>query len=36
MNSLLKNNRRKVVLVLGIIICAILVALRMTLPLTIR
>lgn len=33
MSHLLKTHRRKVVLLLGIIVCAILLALKMTLPL---
>jgi hypothetical protein len=35
MNHLLKPHRRKVVLLLGVIVCAILLALKMTVPLTI-
>lgn len=35
MNHLLKTHRRKAVLLLGVIVCAILVALKMTVPLTI-
>jgi hypothetical protein len=32
MNHLLKTHRRKVVLLLGVIVCVILLALKMTLP----
>jgi hypothetical protein len=35
MNHLLKTHRRKAVLLFGVIVCAILLALKMTVPLSI-